>query len=146
MTQDMSPERPEAIEAVRSAPPMPARILDETARQRLLANQGITLQWIGWDRRGTADIRDDNGVLRLTAGQSAEDGPGKLFLDGHIVEVGPDYFTFRGTIRITDTPDVGRMCELSKDWHFAITQDRKYYRLREFEWCDGLTDYIDIYF
>ena len=39
-----------------------------------------------------------------------------------------------------------RICEKTKDWHFAITQGRPYYRLREFEWCDGLTDYIDLYF
>ena len=52
---------------------------------------------------------------------------------------------FDGTIRIADTPDRGRLCEQTKSWRFAITQRRKYYRLREFEWCDGLTDYIDIY-
>ena len=54
--------------------------------------------------------------------------------------------TFIGTIRIADTPDRGRLCEQTKSWRFAITQRRKYYRLREFEWCDGLTDYIDLHF
>ena len=24
--------------------------------------------------------------------------------------------------------------------------NRRYWRMREFEWCDRLTDYIDIYF
>ena len=71
---------------------------------------------------------------------------GRLFLDGTITEIGAGYFTFEGTIRITDTPDPGRQCEDNKSWHFAVTQNRPYYRLREFEWCDGLTDYIDIYF
>ena len=65
---------------------------------------------------------------------------------GRIGEIGRDSFTFIGTIRIADTPDRGRLCEQTKSWRFAITQRRKYYRLREFEWCDGLTDYIDLHF
>ena len=63
-----------------------------------------------------------------------------------MTEIGADYFVFDGTIRIADTPDAGRRCEADKVWHFAVTQNRPYWRLREFEWCDGLTDYIDIYF
>lgn len=81
----------------------------------------------------------------LRAAQAGSGG-GRLFLDGSILEIGEGFFTFRGTIRITDTPDAGRSCERDKTWHFAITQNRPYYRLREFGWCDGLTDYIDIYF
>jgi len=69
-----------------------------------------------------------------------------LQVDGDVIDVGAGYFTLRGTIRITGTPDRGRRCEATKDWHFAITQNRSYYRLREFEWCDGLTDYVDIHF
>ncbi len=49
-------------------------------------------------------------------------------------------------LHILDAPDQGRACEADKSWHFAITQQRLYFRLREFEWCDRLTDYIDIYF
>ena len=85
-------------------------------------------------------------VARLRAAQAQAGGPGRLSLDGTVTEVGRDWFTFRGTIRITDTPDPGRKCEAMKDWRFAVTQNRRYWRLREFEWCDGLTDYIDIYF
>jgi len=28
----------------------------------------------------------------------------------------------------------------------AVTRRRPYYRLRELEWCGGLTNYIDIHF
>ena len=63
-----------------------------------------------------------------------------------MTEIGTGYFTFKGTIRIKDTPDRNRSCEKTKNWHFAVTQNRPYFRLREFEWCDYLTDYIDIYF
>jgi hypothetical protein len=122
------------------------KVLNQTDAQRLLANKGASLQWIDWDRRGSAVVTPGDALWNLRAAQSARQGKGRLILDGAILEIGEGYFTFRGTIRIADTPDPGRMCEASKTWHFAITQNRKYYRLREFEWCDGLTDYIDIYF
>jgi hypothetical protein len=113
--------------------------------RRLLASKGVTLQWNDWNTRGS--VRVTRGpIWRLTAAQAQAGGPGRLFMDGTITEIGKGYFTFSGTIRISDTPDVGRKCEATKDWHFAITQGRPYYRLREFEWCDELTDYVDIYF
>lgn len=126
--------------------PQPTRILDAKSAQRLAANKGLALQWIDWTTRGTAVLRPDDGVWKLRGAQAEAGGPGRLFLDGAITEIGADYFTFEGRIAITDTPDAGRRCDKTKSWHFAITQNRKYYRLREFEWCDGLTDYIDIYF
>lgn len=133
-------------------PPEPAypgeatKILSQVDADRLLANKGVTLQWIDWDRRGIAVITPGNSLWSLRAAQNAREGKGRMILDGAILEVGEGYFTFRGRIRIADTPDPGRFCEADKTWHFAITQNRKYYRLREFEWCDGLTDYIDIYY
>ena len=115
--------------------------------ERLRANKGLTLQWIDWNRRGTATVTvRDNGEWHLAGSQRARDGKGRLTLDGVVTEVGRDYFVFDGTISITDTPDAGRKCSADKVWQFGITQRRSYWRLREFEWCDGLTDYIDIYF
>lgn len=114
--------------------------------ERLRGNNGVTLQWISWDHRGPVSIRSVNGATYLTASQIATDGAGTVWLDGRVVESGDDYFIFEGLIRIANAPDAGRICEQTKRWRFAITQNRQYYRLREFEWCDGLTDYIDIYF
>lgn len=133
-----------------AAAPQPAiaetRILDRTAADHLLRNSGVTLQWIDWNTRGIANVRKDAGLIRLTASQISAEGPGRLWLDGKVTEIGADYFIFSGTIRITDAPDKGRTCEASRDdWRFAVTQGRPYWRLRTFEWCDGLTDYIDIY-
>ena len=124
----------------------PTRILDPEMAGKLKRNHGITLQWIDWNRRGTARITDDNGTWILQASQDQTDGPGSLFLDGNIVEIGADYFLFDGIVRITETPDAGRKCEKRDVWRFAITQNRPYWRIRQFEWCDDLTDYIDIYF
>jgi len=132
--------------AVDSAAVPATRILDESAANRLLSNKGLTLQWIDWDHRGTATISRQSGVWKLHGRQAEANGPGLLALDGNITEIGADYFTFQGRISITDTPDTGRICSAEKTWHFAITQNRRYYRLREFEWCDELTDYVDIYF
>jgi hypothetical protein len=123
-------------------------VMNDPDALRLMANKGVSLQWIDWGRkqRGAAVVSTAGPLWTLRAAQTAADGRGRLILDGAILEVGQGYFTFRGKIRIADTPDPGRFCEADKTWHFAITQGRKYYRLREFEWCDGLTDYIDIYF
>lgn len=119
---------------------------DSEALERLKNNAGVTLQWISWERRGTAWVREEGGVVRLTASQTAADGPGRLTLDGLVTEIGADYFIFAGRISIVGTPDANRRCETERsDWRFAVTQNRPYWRLREFEWCDGLTDYIDIY-
>ena len=123
-----------------------APALAEVTLDRLANNRGVTLQWISWDDRGAAFLRKGEDGYYLSGAQVDTVKPGALWLDGKITEAGPDWFTFEGLIRITHSPDVGRTCEASKKWHFAITQNRKYYRLREFEWCDGLTDYVDIYF
>lgn len=135
-----------------SATPQPSypgeatKVLSQVDAQRLISNKGLTLQWLDWNTRGMATVSPRDGLWQLRGAQSQANGAGRLFLDGAILEIGEGYFTFRGTIRITDTPDPGRQCEQQKTWHFAVTQNRPYYRLREFEWCDGLTDYVDLYF
>ena len=124
----------------------PTQVLAPSAAQRLLHNKGLTLQWIDWNTRGRTTVSRAGGVWTLRGAQSERGGPGRLELDGTISEIGSDYFIFEGRIRIAETPDKGRLCEQTKTWRFAITQRRKYYRLREFEWCDGLTDYVDVHF
>ena len=63
-----------------------------------------------------------------------------------MVSISPTSFTFRGHIAITDTPDPGRNCVRDGEYEFRITQNRRYWRLQQMEVCDGLTDYVDIYF
>lgn len=125
----------------------PSRVYDRPTLNRLVQNRGMSLQWISWDdSRGTVKVVWEGKQLRLTGSQRQVGGPGELALDGYVTEVGVGYFTFEGEIRIANTPDQGRSCKKDKSWHFAVTQQRRYFRLREFEWCDYLTDYIDIYF
>ncbi|WP_115366869.1 hypothetical protein [Alteripontixanthobacter maritimus] len=125
----------------------PTTIRDRTAARRLRENSGVTLQWIGWDQRGFARVTvGDDGVYRLNAAQPSFDGVGGMSLSGVVTEIGSDYFLFDGRIVIVGTPDAERYCADNRLWRFGVTQNRKYWRLREFEWCDELTDYIDIYF
>ena len=124
----------------------PTRILSQTDADRLLGTSGMTLQWISWDYRGPVEVRSDSrGVWTLSGSQTGRNG-GEVRVEGRIVEIGDGYFTLRGSVAIKDTPDRSRSCRENKTWHFAVTQNRQYYRLREFEWCDRLTDYVDIYF
>lgn len=125
--------------------PAATAVTSERDAQRLRTAQGLTLQWIDWNARGDVHVaRGPDGVWRINGLQRG--GGGRLAVDGVITEIGKDYFLLDGRIAISGTPDRGRLCVEDKVWRFEVTQDRTYYRLREFEWCDRLTDYVDIYF
>lgn len=136
----------EAKDAPTPDAPLRTQVDDSAALVRLIGNSGVTLQWIGWEQRGTLGATYQDGVLRLIGGQADPHGKGRLEVDGVVTRIGPDYFWFTGRIAIIDTPDSGRFCERDGEMSFRITQNRKYWRLQEMEVCDGLTDYVDVYF
>jgi hypothetical protein len=132
-----------------SAPPAARTVIDNAAAAaRLQSNGGITLQWIGFTSpaRGHVRVSWQGGWLHLSGGQKAHDGPGRLALEGDVVRIGARQFTFRGKIVITDTPDGGRRCVRDGTFEFRVTGQRRYWRLQQMEMCDGLTDYVDIYY
>lgn len=135
---------------IASTPPAaaPTKVENRAALEKLLGNSGMTLQWLSWNSsdRGAVDASWQGEALFLKGEQRAVDGTGRVSVEGRVVRVAASEFILDGTIIIEDTPDAGRRCEKSGEWRFAITQNRKYWRLRQFEWCDYLTDYIDIYF
>ena len=137
-----------ATAATEAAPEIPARttVSDPAALARLRRNAGITLQWISWDYRGRVRVSEAAGLVHLHGAQAARRGNGRLELDGDVVSIGAASFTFRGHIAIVDTPDPGRACMRDGDFEFRITGRRHYWRLQQMEQCDGLTDYVDIYF
>lgn len=135
-----------AQEPTVAAPVESTLIKDRAALARLLGSSGMTLQWISWDKRGTLNVDYTKPLLRLTGEQTDPNGKGRLELDGVVTEIGPDYFWFSGRILISGTPDGDRFCERDGEMTFRVTQNRKYWRLQEMEVCDGLTDYVDIYF
>jgi hypothetical protein len=128
--------------------PVPTEIRDWEAFDRIVNNSGMTLQWIDYDDapRGTVEAIFQNRILMLSGEQRAADGMGYVSFSGTISRVDKAEFLFNGTIIIHGSPDAERRCEKAGEWRFAITENRKYWRLRDFEWCDDLTDYIDIYF
>lgn len=126
--------------------PQPTVVEDPAALARLRANEGITLQWIGWERRGHVTVTEPDGLIHLSGAQEEDGGPGRLTLDGDVLRIDGDSLAFRGRIVIADSPDVGRLCERDGDFIFLVTHNRRYWRLQEMEVCDGLTDYVDIYF
>ncbi|MEL7446996.1 MAG: hypothetical protein AAGK02_14500 [Pseudomonadota bacterium] len=124
----------------------PTRVLSAADAERLRNTEGMTLQWIGWDARSPVLVEvDERGVWMMTSEIRGEGGAA-LKLEGFVTEIGEDYFLIHAEITIMGTPTNDRFCDVNKIWRFAVTQNRSYYRLREFEWCDGYTDYIDIYF
>jgi len=82
-----------------AAPQEATRITSQADAARLGRAKGVTLQWIDWNTRGS--VRVQRGRLwHLTASQAQAGGPGRLVMDGDVTEIGPGYFTFRGSIRI----------------------------------------------
>lgn len=120
-------------------------VKDSKALRRLLRNSGLTLQWIGWDQRGKINAAWDGNVVHISGRQAGPDGS-LVRVEGDIVTISTDYFIFRGTILILDTPDAARICDRTGDYEFRISGKRKYWRLQQMEACGGLTDYVDIYF
>jgi hypothetical protein len=121
-------------------------VRDQSALEKLRGNQGISLQWNYGAPRGDLTVTQVGDVVTLSGEQKTVDGKGRLEIQGSVLSIDSKHFIFRGRITMTGTPDEGRSCVKNGDSEFAITQNRKYWRMREFEWCDGLTDYIDIYF
>jgi len=123
-------------------------IADQAALQRLRRNSGITLQWISFEspRRGQVRVTERNGLVHLNGRQVGANGNARVELDGDVLRIGRDRFTLAGNITITNTPDQGRVCVREGEFEFRVTQNRRYWRLQQMTVCDGLTDYVDIYF
>lgn len=120
-------------------------VKDQAALARLLRSSGMTLQWIGWDKRGPIKAKWDGNVVHISGRQAGPNG-GLVRIEGDVVAIEKDYFIFRGTILILDAPDMNRICDRTGNYEFRITKNRKYWRLQQMEACGGLTDYVDIYF
>ena len=121
---------------------------DAAALQRLRRNSGITLQWISFEspRRGHVRVTERNGLVHLSGRQLQANGAGRLELDGDVLRIDARSFTFRGRIAIENSPDPDRECYRDGTYEFRVTQNRRYWRLQQMTVCDGLTDYVDIYF
>jgi hypothetical protein len=141
MPQHGSAQQTAAVRAV------PTSVLNAAAMQRLRRNGGMTLQWIGWDQRGPVQATMRGRTLWLRGEQVAPAGAaGRVSLNGWVREVGERHFVLVGEVVISDTPDVGRRCVRTGEMRFQVTQNRRYWRMQRMSECDGLTDYVDVYF
>jgi hypothetical protein len=121
---------------------------DANAKKMLLGKHKLSLQWISWDYFGTAIVTNKNGVLYLKGEQKQRAGKDYLKIDGTITLIDKNEFTFNGTIEIrVSHNNNGEPCKREGEMTFAVKGKRKYWRLQEMDNpCDGVTDYVDIYF
>ena len=137
--------------AAQTPPPAPGErtiVTNRAALARLRRNSGITLQWISFHQggRGHVTVTERDGLVHLRGAQTRNDSAGRVDLDGDVLAIGPRSFTFRGRISIENAPDADRECIRDGTYEFRATGTRRYWRLQNIEACDGLADYVDIYF
>jgi hypothetical protein len=137
--------------SAQTSPPAPGErtlVNDPAALTRLQRNSGITLQWISFEQpgRGHVVVTDRAGLVHLQGSQTQNAGAGRVDLEGDVLSISPRSFTFRGRIMIENSPDPDRECLREGTYEFRATGTRRYWRLQYVEACDGLADYVDIYF
>ena len=118
------------------------------AKTMLLGRHRISLQWISWNYFGAANVTQKGGVLYLKGEQKQRGGTDFVRVNGTITEINAKDFKFDGTI-ITQVSHIngGKPCKREGEMTFKITGSRKYWRLSEMDNpCDGVTDYVDIFF
>jgi hypothetical protein len=123
-------------------------VKDAGAKQMLLGKHLFSLQWISWDYFGTATITDKKGILYLKGEQKQRGGRDFVKIEGRIVSIEKKEFVFDGTI-VTQISHInnGEPCMRTGEMTFAITKNRKYWRLQEMtNPCEEVFDYVDIYF
>jgi hypothetical protein len=121
---------------------------DANARKMLLGKHLLSLQWISWDYFGAANVVNRKGIYQLKGEQRQRKGSDYVKLDGVITEINAKDFKFDGTIEMQISHiNGGAPCKREGEMTFAVTKNRKYWRLQEMDNpCDGVTDYVDIYF
>ena len=121
---------------------------DANAKKMLFGKHLLSLQWIGWDYFGTANVTDKAGILHLKGEQKQHNGSDFVKIDGAITSIDENEFKFNGTIVMQISHiNGGEPCTRTGEMTFAITGKRKYWRLQEMtNPCDQATDYVDIYF
>lgn len=123
-------------------------VKDNGAKARLLGPHRLSLQWISWTRFGRAVVTEKDGVLNISGEQSARGTGDYLKIKGVFTEVDTREIKFKGTIETKVSHiNEGKPCKREGEMTFHITQNRRYWRLKEMDNpCDPVTDYVDIYF
>ncbi|MDQ3375174.1 MAG: hypothetical protein M3521_14975 [Acidobacteriota bacterium] len=123
-------------------------INNQSAKKMLLGKHRFSLQWISWDYFGTATVTDKKGVLYLKGEQKGRDRDDYLTIDGVVTQIDEKEFKFNGKI-VTKVSHLneGKPCPREGEVTFAITKNRRYWRLKDMSNpCDDVLDYVDIFF
>lgn len=108
----------------------------------------ITLQWVGWDKPGTALlVPSDDGWYSIEGTQSNEE-MARLVIKGKIRRISSKELEFDGIIETTvPYNNGGEPCIKEGKQRFYAKGNRKYYRMQQMLNCEGgnLVDYVDIY-
>lgn len=133
----------------RASAQQPTVVNDRNAARMLLGSHKLSLQWISWNYFGSANVTNVKGVYRIKGEQR---GRGKstdfVRIDGVITTISPKEFKFEGMVEMQiDHINGGQPCLREGELTFAITKNRRYWRMQEMDNpCDMATDYVDIYF
>jgi hypothetical protein len=122
-------------------------------KNELAGIHDLTLQWISWEDRGritfTSIGKDKYTVEGIQDGIKTK-GECKvcyLKIKGVIEKITSENLKFTGKIESSvHFIDSGNPCIKEGTFSFVATGNRKYWRCQNMEGCDGVTDYIDIYF
>ncbi len=123
-------------------------INNQSAKKMLLGKHRFSLQWISWDYFGTATVTDKKGVLYLKGEQKGRDRDDYLTIDGVVTQIDEKEFKFNGKI-VTKVSHLneGKPCPREGEMTFAITKNRRYWRLQDMQNpCDDVLDYVDVFF
>jgi hypothetical protein len=118
--------------------------------QSFRGNHKVSLQWISWDSLGQIRTTGQNGdgSFPISGGQSSKTTGDYLRIEGVANQIEPNVVYFQGVI-VTKISHIngGEPCTRRGNFEFKRTQGRKYWRLQQMDNpCDGVTDYVDIYF
>lgn len=118
-------------------------------KNKILGKHTLALQWISWDYFGIIDIYEENGVIKAVGEQKSREHSGDyLKVNGTLNLVSELEFRFTGEI-ITKIYHLnnGNPCTRRGTYTFKSYSGRQYWRMLEMDNpCDGVTDYVDIYF
>lgn len=113
-------------------------------------NHAISIQWIGWEKPGSAILsRVTDGQYYIEGQQNGQTPDEYLRISGTIYPIADTLLHFDGTIESTiSNVNAGKPCVRKGKYTFISKARKKYWRLQEMDNCEGgmVKDYIDIYF
>lgn len=131
----------------RASAPTKTQVHDAKAREQLLGEHGVTLQWVSeGGKRGTAQVTEENGLLKLQGEQRDAKG-NYVTVEGVIERVDAKSFVLVGKVETkVDFIAEGKACPREGRFTFRITGKRRYWRMKEMNNpCEDVVDYVDVY-